>query len=248
MSFSILAVRTGDDTDDTIWPLPARAPGGLLTEAEPGDGQSIVCIPVAAVSVSAVTDSGTERVMSLGGLTAWACITDSRVIFAASKYDKGSSWAGWGPVGLTVAVAATGISKARAASRSRGKILAGQIRYPWLRQAGASLQEGRKGANRIRLGYATREQGTRSASFVLDMLLPWGTVSPVDAAQDIARRCAAYRLKNYPQLDDNKRARLTELASVTLAPPASADRYTIVVMPDFYYVMEATAFPAGRAG
>jgi hypothetical protein len=227
MSFSILAVRTGDDTDDTIWPLPARAPGGLLTEAEPGDGQSIVCIPVAAVSVSAVTDSGTERVMSLGGLTAWACITDSRVIFAASKYDKGSSWAGWGPVGLTVAVAATGISKARAASRSRGKILAGQIRYPWLRQAGASLQEGRKGANRIRLGYATREQGTRPASFVLDMLLPWGTVS---------------------QLDDNKRARLTELASVTLAPPASADRYTIVVMPDFYYVMEATAFPAGRAG
>jgi hypothetical protein len=44
------------------------------------------------------------------------------------------------------------------------------------------------------------------------MLLPWRTVSPVDAAQDIVRRCAGYRLRNYRQLD-NKRARLTELAS-----------------------------------
>ena len=146
MSFNILALRTGDDTDGTIWPVPARAPGGFLTEAEPGDGQGVVCIPVAAVSVGAVTDSGIQQVMSLGDLTAWVCITDSRVIFAASKFDKGSSWAGWGPIGLTMAVAATGISKARAASRSRGKILAGQIRYPWLRQAGASLRNGRKGA------------------------------------------------------------------------------------------------------
>ena len=243
MSFNILALRTSDDTDSTIWPVPARAPGGLITEAEPGDGQRVVCIPVAAVSIGKVTDSGIRQVMSLGDLTAWACITDSRVIFAASKFEKGSSWVGWGPLGVTVAVAATGISKARAASRSRGKILAGQIRYPWLRQAGASLRDGRKGANRIRLGYATHEQGMR-ALFVLDMRLPWGTVSPLQAAQDIARRCAAYRLKNYRQLDDNKRARLTELASTALAPPSSPDRYAIAAMPDFYYVAAATAFPA----
>lgn len=248
MSFNILALRTTDDTDGTIWPVPARAPGGFLTEAEPGDGQRVVCIPVAAVSVGAVTDSGIRQVISLGDLTAWACITDSRVIFAASKFDKGSSWSGWGLIGLTVAVAATGISKARAASRSRGKILAGQIRYPWLRQVGASLRDGRKGADRIRLGYATREQGMPPASFVLDMLLPWGTVSPLDAAQDIARRCAAYRLRNYRQRDDYKRARLTELASATLAPPDSTDKYTIAPMPDYCYVAAATAFPARQAG
>lgn len=247
MSFNILALRTSDDSDGTIWPVLARAPGGFLTEQEPGDGQGVVCIPVAAVSVGALTDSGIQQVMSVGDLTAWACITDSRVIFAASKYDRGSSWFGWGPVGLAVAVAATGISKARAASRSRGKILAGQIRYPWLCQVGASLRDGRKGADRIRLGYATREQGMPPASFVLDMLLPWGTVSPLDAAQDIARRCAAYRLRNYRQLDDSKRARLTELASATLAPPSSADRYTIATMPDFYHVAATTAFPARRA-
>ena len=82
----------------------------------------MVCIPVTAVSVGAVTDSGIRQVMSLGDLTAWACITDSRVIFAASKFDKGSSWFGRGPVGLAVAVAATGISKARAASRSDTEI------------------------------------------------------------------------------------------------------------------------------
>jgi hypothetical protein len=248
MSFNILALRTSDDTDGTIWPLPARAPGGFLTEAEPGDGQRVVCIPVAAVSVGAVTDSGIRQVMSLSDLTSWVCITDSRVIFAASKFDKGSSWAGWGPIGLTVAVVATGISKARAASRSRGKILAGQIRYPWLLQVGASLRDGRKGADRIRLGYATREQGISPASFVLDMLLPWGTVSPLDAAQDIARRCAAYRLRNYRQIDDDKRVRLIELASATLERPGSADRYAIAAMPDCCYVSAATAFPAGQGG
>ena len=105
-----------------------------------------------------------------------------------------------------------------------------------------------RGPDRIRLGYATREQGMPPASFVLDMLLPWGTVSPLDAAQDIARRCAAYRLRNYRQLEDNKRVRLTELASAALAPPGSTDRYTIAAMPDYRYVAAATAFPAGQAG
>lgn len=127
MSFNILALRTSDDSDGTIWPMLARAPGGFLTEAEPGDGQGVVCTPVAAVSVGAVTDSGIRRVISLGDLTAWTYVTDSRVIFAASKFDKGSSWSGWGLIGLTVAVAATGISKARAASRSRARSSPGRF-------------------------------------------------------------------------------------------------------------------------
>jgi hypothetical protein len=83
------------------------------------------------------------------------------------------------------------------------------------------------------------------------MLLPWTTVSPVDAAQDIVRRCAGYRLRNYRQLDDNKRARLTELASARLPPPGSSHKYAIVEMPDYdcyCHVTAATAFPAGRPG
>lgn len=242
MNFNILALRTSADTDGTVWPVPAKAPGGWITETEPSDGQRMVCIPITGVSVGRVTDSGIRQVMSLRDVTAWACITDSRVIFAASKFDKGSSWIGFGPIGVTVAVTAMAISKARAMSRSRGKILAGQVRYPWLHQAGASLRNGRKGTDRIRLGYATFEQGMH-ALFVLDMRLPWATVSPLEATQDIIRRCAAYRLRNYPQLDDHKRARLTELASITLASPNAPGKYASVVMPDCYYVAAETAFP-----
>jgi len=196
--FSILALRTGEDTDATIWPVPAvRTADGPVTEPERLDGARVVHIPVTSVTISELTGGGLKQQMRLQKIpAAWVTITDSRVIFAATKWDTGSTYLGFG-VGAVVGLAATGVSKARAAARSRGKVLAAQVRYPCLSRAGAATRNGRQGSDQIRLGFGTKTASV-SQAFVMDLTLPVGTVSPVAAVQDIVRRCAAYRLAHYP--------------------------------------------------
>ncbi len=244
MPFNILAIRTADDTDGSVWPVPARQPGGQLTEAEHHDGPSVVTLPVAAVFVGEVTGGGIRDVLRLSDITAWVTITDSRVIFAASKWDKGSSYIGFGGLGVAVALASTGVSKARAAARSRGKILAGQVRYPTLSFAGARQRDGRRGSDQIRLGFSRKLQGAPPAeSYVLDLSLYYGSVNPMQAAEDIIRRCAAYRLAHYPGDDQANKARLNGLLTAQIR--AQPGKFGIVQMPVYYYVGSRAAIPPG---
>jgi len=123
MSFSILAVHRRRHRRHDL-AVAARAPGGLLTEAEPRWSEYRLH-PVAAVSVSAVTDSGTERVMSWRAHR-WRA-SPTRGNLRASKYDKGSSWPA-GAVGSPWQ-SPRRISKARQLPEARqdpGR----QIRYP----------------------------------------------------------------------------------------------------------------------
>ena len=86
-------------------------------------------------------------------------VTDSRVALACEMYDKGGGWVGFGAGGLLVAVTANAVSKARAASRSRGKVLVGHVRYPWLKSVGASTQSGFGTSEAIRLEYSDKLPG-----------------------------------------------------------------------------------------
>lgn len=247
MAFSILALRTGEDTDGSIWPLMASEPGGMLTEPEDGDGRNVLHFPVNAVAVSAASPAGLKQQLSLRKITAWITITDSRVIFAASKWDKGSTFVGFG-AGAVIALAATGVSKARAASRSKGKILAGQVRYPWLMLAGASAKTGWAGSDRIRLGFARKLQGADPQHYILDLTLAPAMgrgISPMDAASDILWRCAAWRLDRGPELTEEKRAKFAELRSAGPLDPPEQNKFTVRRAPDFYYVGAKTALPVG---
>lgn len=58
-------------------------------------------------------------------------VTDRRTAFVCKKYDTGSSWGGFGVAGVAFALAATGVSKARAAKRRKGKVAVGQVRHEW---------------------------------------------------------------------------------------------------------------------
>ena len=65
-------------------------------------------------------------------------ITDARVAFACSKYDKGGGWIGTPGAMLVMNVA----SKSLAAVRRRGKMMVGQVRYPWIANVGSTGQQG----------------------------------------------------------------------------------------------------------
>lgn len=242
VAFNILALRTSEDTDATIWPVPARQPGGLLTEPENHDGSRVFSFPVTSVYVGEETGGGMRKLFSGSKITGWVTITDSRVIFAASKWDTGRIYWGVG-IGAAVALTATGVSKARAAARSRGKILAGQVRYPTLRSAGASIRTGRQGTDQIRLGYSWKPEGaTAVETYVLDLTFPAGTANPVAAAEDIIHRCAAYKLAHYPDADEDKKARLTKLLTAQIEPPQPG-RIKWLNMPSCYSVGSKAAIP-----
>lgn len=59
-------------------------------------------------------------------------VTDRRTGFLTTEFDKGGGWAGFGVVGLAVAVTANIVSKYRAAQRRAGKVAIGQVRHEWL--------------------------------------------------------------------------------------------------------------------
>jgi hypothetical protein len=65
-------------------------------------------------------------------------VTDARFAPACSRYDKGGGWVG----GASAMVVANAVSKARAAIRSRGKMLVGQVRYPWIQRVGSAPKKG----------------------------------------------------------------------------------------------------------
>ena len=59
-------------------------------------------------------------------------LTDRRFVFVNRNYDKGGGWVGFG-VGAVVAAGANAVSQRRAAERSAGKAVVGQVRHEWLR-------------------------------------------------------------------------------------------------------------------
>lgn len=230
MTFNVLALRDAADSDGRIWPVLAAQPGGMLVAEEDLDGDRIVRLPVSGAGVLEVTGGGQRRVFASGDLSGSLYITGGRVVFASASFDKGSTWVGFGGIGAAVALTATAVSKARAAARRRGKILAGQVRYPWLSSVQAQPRSGRGSRERLRLGFSTRDQQNSWVPYLLDVTLPPGTFSSLQAAQDIARRAAAFHLAHCP-LTDEQRARLTELASAPLLAPPAAGRFAGYVMP-----------------
>lgn len=56
-------------------------------------------------------------------------VTDARVIIYCDKWTKSGGWIGFGAGGMAVALAANAVSKARASSRRKGKLLVGHVRY-----------------------------------------------------------------------------------------------------------------------
>ena len=245
VSFNVLTIRSGADTgDDALYPTVSDASGLANITLDARDGQHVMQVVATSVRVLEIGSAGIKTVVKLQEVKIDVYVTDSRLALACQKYDKGGGWVGFGAGGVLVAVTANAVSKARAASRSRGKVLVGHVRYPWLKAVGASSKSGFASSEAIRLEYSENHSGGPVRKLV-ELTLP-KNIDATLVAQEITRRAAAYRLANYPGMPAEEGAKFTSLSE---QPPRLAPQpksFAFVQMPTYYHANTATAFPRPR--
>jgi hypothetical protein len=242
VGFNVLTIRSGLDTgDDALYPALSDLSGPEIIVLDRQDGQHVTRLVATAVRVLEVREGGLKQLVRLREVKIDVFVTDSRVALACEKYDKGGGWVGFGPGGVLVAVTANAVSKARAASRRRGKVLVGHVRYPWLKSVGASTKSGFATSEAIRLEYSEKLPGGRVIKLV-ELTLP-KNIDATLVAQEIARRAANYRLANYPDMKAEERAKFTSLSAAPPRPQPAPKKFDFVRMPTYYNANAATAFP-----
>jgi hypothetical protein len=218
-AFQLLVVREIDSSldaegDGLIYPVPAPdATNSIVLEQR--DGTDIKRIAASGFKVIDLTGGNARRLSAAADLRIDVIITDSRVAFACSKFTKGGGWTPFGLGALPVTLVLNGVSKARAASRRRGKMLVGQIRYPWLAAAGGATKTGFGTSEQLRLCVGTQNQRL----LALDLTLPKNIDSTAVAAE-IVRRTARHRIEtNDPKVAEHI-AEFAELAKADPLPSA----------------------------
>jgi len=129
-------------------------------------------------------------------------ITDARFALACSKYDKGGGWVG----GAGTVIVFNSVSKARAALRSRGKMLVGQVRYPWIQRIGSSPKTGWASDEKLVFDTSAGQDGAMRLTVTLPK-----NVEAARVACEIAQRAARYRLAS-EDIETDARTALEQLA------------------------------------
>jgi hypothetical protein len=222
MTFNVIQMIPKDANFGRLWPVPADDSGPMLVAQEDLDGDSIISMPVKTVSVM-VKDKGQFK--QLGHLPnlkdAWLYLTDARAIFAVANFNPGGGWSGSG-MGFFIAEAANAVSKSRHRSLAKNTIVAGHIRYQWLR---AIIAEPRWGIvpQTLCLFYTPGDKTQGQDAFHLKLQLGKAGNWAV-AAREVVRRAAAFDLGNY-DVPDEKKPTMEQLAK--MAEPAAKITQTI---------------------
>lgn len=242
MSFNVLTIRSGLDTgNDALYPVLSDATAPEIIALDRYDGPNVVKVAATAVRVLEA-GSSLKTLVKLSEVKIDVYITDGRVALACEKYDKGGGWVGFGGAGVLVAVTANAVSKAMAAKRSRGKVLVGHVRYPWLKMVGAASKSSFVTAEAIRLEYAEKLPGGVVRK-MLELTLP-KNIDATLVAQEITRRAAAFWLANYPGMSVENRAKYASLCEAPPRVEPPPKKYAFVRMPTFFYANSTTAFPS----
>ena len=213
--------ESGVDVFESGMLLPVPATEKNLILMEDRDGADVQRLTASAVECRV----GGKSVVKARKVKIDLFLTDARFALACSKYDKGGGWVG----GAGMMITANAISKARAAIRSRGKMLVGQVRYPWIQTVGSSPKDGWASEEKLIF-----HETTKGGATTLTLTLPKNVDSSLLAAE-ITRRVARYRLAQ-EQLDASTREQLERLAQ---AQPSDAvasggkERYFTIPSPRF---------------
>jgi len=246
VSFNVLTIRTGAETgDDALYPALSEPDQPGLIALDSYDGGNIVSIVATAVRVLEIAATS-RTLIKLREVRIDVYVTDGRIALACEKYDKGGGWTGFGVGGVLVAVTANAVSKARAASRSRGKVLVGQIRYPWVKAVGATSKTGFGTDEAIRIEFAEKSGGSVVRK-VLELTLP-KNIDATLVAQDVARRVATYRLANTADLKPENAASFATLSQGPALLHPEPKKFAFYQMPTYFYVGVSTAYPKKQAG
>lgn len=245
MSFNVLTIRSGGETDnEALYPVLSDPSHPEIIAPDQYDGPDIVRVVATAVRVTAAGEQ-LKTLVQLRDVKIDIYVTGGRLAIACEKYDKGGGWVGFGGAGVLVAVTANAVSKMRAASRSRGKVLVGQVRYPWVKAVGASSRSGLLSSEAIRLEFCEKLPGA-TARKMIELTLP-KNIDATLVAQEITRRVAAYRLAHYPDMGPEERARFAELSQAPPRLEPLPKKFAFCQMPTFYFVSAGSAFPRSSA-
>lgn len=192
-----------DDIDnDLLHPVASDEPDSLLRE--PADGDDVRRLFCNAASIR-IPDKK-KPVLEMEKIRMAVEITDCRIAFACTKYEKGGGWIG-GPTALALNAG----SKMLAARRRRGKILIGHIRYPWVAAVWAEARHGFGGTETLRVVVMVDDE-----VLTLQVEFP-KEVSATAIATELIRRVAAFRLAHMAdELNDEQREAFE--AAADLAP------------------------------
>jgi hypothetical protein len=196
---TVLPVPAGpDDSAGVFFPVPAAGTDAIVLE--PGEDARLRRLRAREVSVSV---AGGEPLLRADDIRAQVYVSDGRVAIACTRYDRGGGWIG-GPIALVLNV----VSRIRASRRSRGRMLVGHVRYPWLRGVYARNRSGLWGPELLRL-FVVGE----GVELQLDVRIARGE-SATDVATDIIRRAARLRLDHDEDATPSQRAELETLAAL----------------------------------
>lgn len=201
-----------------LLPIPGSETNTILMEDR--DGAEVQRLTATAVEFTAAGRTAfRDRKVKID-----LFVTDARFALACSKYDKGGGWNFWGGGGaLALDAAFNTVSKARAKLRSRGKMLVGQVRYPWIQRVGSSPKTGWASVEKLVL----ESSAGRNAAMRITLTLP-KTIDSGRVACEITRRAARYRLAS-EELNPDVRGALELLATAeadgATAPDSSGMRF-----------------------
>jgi hypothetical protein len=246
----ILRVREiGDATDDGArWPVPSSEPGGWLVDLEEGDGDParMRWMPVTGVLEQEVLPGGAKTLNKLAKVSGFAYVTDARLVLAIENFDKGGTYVGFGGVGAAVGLAATGISKARAAHRRKGKVLVGHVRWQWAKAIAVQPGNGKTHSSGTIRAVCETRNGTETMLYRLDLTVP-GAVPALAVARDCIQRAASWRLARFPGRQDGW-DRLRELTGAPMLDAPEKGKLAVYSMPNYFFVSRGSAYPAPGPG
>jgi hypothetical protein len=202
MTFDVIQMIPKDGNFGRMWPVPAQDPAHMLVEREHLDGESIIAMPVKTAYVMVKVQGRFQQLAYLPNLKdAWLYLTDARAIFAVANFNPGGGWSGSG-LGLLVAETANAVSKARNRSLAKSTIVAGHIRYQWLR---AIIAEPRWGIVPQTLCLFYTPSGRQPGQDAFHLKLQLGKAGNwAVAASEVIRRAAAFDLRNYDVPNEQK--------------------------------------------
>jgi hypothetical protein len=208
-------------------------------ELEERDGDDLLVLEATALAVGELTASGIRHIERVQQIKAVIVISDSRVAIACVKFDKGGGWVGHGGGAAVMALGLNAISKARAAHRRKGKMLVGQVRFPWLSQVGACPRQRLLGEESLRMVLG-ENCGEAKRILAVDLTLP-KNIDALHVSQTIAQRAARFRLEHTDVRDEHVGAFQALMAAERLS--AEPKRFAMYKMPSFFNANPQTAFP-----
>lgn len=238
MTYTGMTIRAVDDPDrdDRLYPVLATGELDRTIEMSRADSNP-VSYGARGLVVTRTVDQRSRKLLVLDDHSVDVWVTDARVILHCAKYDKGGGWWGFGGAGVVVALAANGVSKARAARRRRGTAAVGHVRYPWLAAVGGSPKTSL--LDQAQLVIRVVEPTSEGGGLVAFTLSFSRSTDVLGMAADIGLRTARHHLAS-DQLTQPQRVAWEEFCQTISSAPTQG-RVPVHVLPTHYHVQPQTA-------